>query len=104
LARICAARAGSACASTISSKGALHVQHHRVQAAAGLVVDAVDQARRVVERREPIDWASRFGGVDREHADLPAALRRAQPDRARVVVLPTPPEPQQTMILVAGRQ
>ena len=47
-----------------------------------------------------MDWASRrAGSTVSTHACLPRSAAR-RPMAAAAVVLPTPPEPQQTMILV----
>ena len=50
----------------------------------------------------PMDWASRRAGSTVSTTTfLPCSAARS-PSAAAVVVLPTPPDPQQTMILVRG--
>jgi hypothetical protein len=67
---------------------ALHVEHHRVQAAARLVVDPLDQPGGVVEGAQAHRLGQPAGRVDGQHADLAPALRRPQPDRGRRRRLP----------------
>src|SRR6185295_9260333 len=51
----------------------------------------------------PIDWASRrAGSMVSTTVRRPCCSAARSPSAAAVVVLPTPPEPQHTMILVAG--
>ena len=72
-------------------------------AAAGRGVDAGHRPRGVVELGEAQRLGQPAGRVDGEHDDLRGRARpRAAPRAAAVVVLPTPPEPQHTMIRVSG--
>ena len=75
-----AARSGSACASDDLVEGPLHVQHHRVQLAAGRRVDARHRARGVVQLGQPQRLGQPAGRVDGQHHDRAArARRRAAP-------------------------
>jgi hypothetical protein len=59
-------------------EGRLHVQHHRVQAAAGGRVDPGHGARGVVEGLDAHRLRQPAGGVDGEDDDLAAALGSTQ--------------------------
>jgi hypothetical protein len=61
----------------------LHVQHHRVQAAAAGGVDAVHRPRGVVQGGQAHRLGQPPGWVDGQHAGLPAAFGGAQADRGR---------------------
>ena len=63
----------------------------------------VDAAGLVAQLRQPQRLGQPARRVDREHGDRAArGPPRAAPARPLVVVLPTPPEPQQTTIRIAG--
>ena len=59
-------------------EGALHVEHHRVEASAVGVADALDRAGDVVELGETHRLGEPAGRVDRQDADLAALLGRPQ--------------------------
>ena len=76
-----AAFSGVECAITTSSKVPLHVEHHRVQAAAGRGVDHRHRPRRVVQLADTERLGQPTGRVDGQHDDLAAGLGGAYRDR-----------------------
>ena len=97
------ARSGSACCDDDLVERPLHVEHHRVQRAAGRPIDPGHRARGVVQLGQAHRLGEPAGRVDGQHDDRAARARPpAAPSAAAVVVLPTPPEPQQTTIRVPG--
>ncbi len=77
---------------------ALHVEHHRVEAAAVGLVDSRDPRGVLSRSVSPIDCASRrAGSIVSTTALRPCSAARSA-SAADVVVLPTPPEPQHTMM------
>ena len=59
-------------------EGPLHVEHHRVEAAAGPEVDSLDRSGRVVELGQAHRLGEASGRVDGEDAHLPALLSGTQ--------------------------
>jgi hypothetical protein len=62
-------------------EGPLHVEHHRVEAAALAVVDALDRPRHVVQLGEAHRLRQPPRGVDREDDDAAPPLGRPEPER-----------------------
>ncbi|CAM5727266.1 hypothetical protein SGLAM104S_02361 [Streptomyces glaucescens] len=95
-----AARSGSACASTISSK----VRFMSSIIACSSPSPSTPFTRRGVLSREsmPMDWASRRAGSMVSTTTFRPRSAARRPSAAAVVVLPTPPEPQHTTIRVVG--
>jgi hypothetical protein len=61
----------------------LHVEHHRVERAPGLGIDPDHRSRVVVELRQAHRLRESMRRVDRQDADLAAALRGAQREGRR---------------------